>query len=72
MHRRKVVLPDPDGPMRQVTEPRLDPQVDAFENLVRSEVLADSARFDHGCVHFVLLSARRRRLVVAGVANPRP
>ena len=46
MHRRNVVLPEPEGPRRQTTSPRVDVHVDALEHLVAVEGLGDVDRVD--------------------------
>ena len=39
MQRRKVDLPEPDGPRMHITSPRLDLEVDALEHLEAAEAL---------------------------------
>ena len=47
MQRRNVLLPDPDGPSSETTSPAATSQVDALEDLVVAEALADGPGQDH-------------------------
>ena len=46
MQRRKVDLPEPDGPMMQTISPRRDLEVDALQHLEPAEALVDVDRAD--------------------------
>ena len=44
MQRRKVDLPEPDGPSRHIDLAAADRQVDPLQDLVAAEALVDAAR----------------------------
>ena len=76
MQRRNVDLPEPDGPMRHITSPRADLEVDAVQHLVERRSACGPLRAHHR--RRVIVDARcrstssavcRRR---AGVANRVP
>ena len=48
MQRRKVDLPEPDGPTRQKTSRGRDLQVDALEDVDGAEGLVDALGLHHG------------------------
>ena len=48
MQRRKVDLPDPEGPSRHMTSPRRDLEIDALQHLEAPEALVDAFGLDHG------------------------
>ena len=47
MQRRKVLLPEPEGPMMHITSPGRHLEVDALEHLVAAEALVHGLGTDH-------------------------
>ena len=56
MQRRRVLFPDPDRPKMTTTSPRADIEVDALEDLVVTERLAELTHSDHRLGHAGSLS----------------
>ena len=56
MQRRRVLFPDPDRPKMTTTSPSGDLEVDALQDLVVSERLAQLAHSDHRLGHAGSLS----------------
>ena len=76
MQRRKVDLPEPEGPSRHITSPRLHLESDPLEDLEAPEALVHPLGLDHRPAHLSRRlpnwSHRDRIDVCSAREKPRP